>query len=550
MIDFENSFFIILFAGIAFFLYGSTMASQSLEKLMASRITTLMNKLSKSKLLSISVGIGLTTILQSSGAVTSMLVGLGSARVIQLPQVMGVIIGTAIGSTLTVQLISFDLSHIALPLFTLGFAGFYFSKKSAFKNLSTVVMGFAMLFLGLKMISVSAHYFAQLEILSEFFKAIKENSAYSFFAAIIFCSIVHSSAITIGLAMSLCSAGVISIHDAIIWVYGANIGTTSTALYASSGSNYIGKQVAWAHFFYKAVSVIIFYPLTQYFIEFVGQFQTTSSRMIANAHFFFNIGSAILFYPFINKGSDFIQKLFPKSANDEFGAEYLAMNTYENSSLAISYAQREIMRTADIVISMLKDSVVLFEQEDPMLIQSIKERDNQVDFLYREIKMFLLNHANSNPSVVHQNIMNMIMFISDLERAADSIDINIRTLAIKKHALKLEFSNEGWSEIQQMHAQVVKVASMGINAYDNPSMCENTINLKRELAKIELSLRENHITRLNRGLRESINTSSIHLDLLSEYKRIASLLCNHAYNTIKAGGTSKADLQKPNEDLS
>lgn len=546
MIDLQNSHIVIFLAGIAFFLYGSSMASQSLEKLMASRITMLMNKLSKSSLLSIGVGVGLTTILQSSGAVTSMLVGLGSARVIELPQVMGVIIGTAIGSTLTVQLISFDLSQYALPLFIFGFSGFFLSQKPTIKNLSTVLMGFAMLFLGLKMISISSHYFAQLEYLAEFFKTLKENSAYSFFASMIFCAFVHSSAITIGLAMSLCSAGVISTHDAIIWVYGANIGTTSTALFTAASSNYIGKQVAWAHFFYKSLSVIIFYPLTAYFIDFVSQFQSTTSRLIANAHFFFNIGSAVVFYPFISKGSQIIQKMFPKGLQDEFGTEYLAMNNYENTGLAVSYAQREIMRTADIVLSMLKDSVVLFEQEDPVLIQSIKDRDNQVDFLYRETKMFLLNQANSNSAVVNQNVMNMIMFISDLERAADSIDINIRTLAIKKHALKLEFSEEGWNEIKQMHAQVVKVASMGINAYDNPLMCENAIQLKRELAKIELSFRENHIGRLNRGLRDSINTSSIHLDLLSEYRRIASLLCNHAYNTIKS--ISKNERIK--EDLS
>jgi phosphate:Na+ symporter len=540
MLDFHNSYFIILLAGVSFFLYGSSMASTSLEKLMATKITSLMNKVSSSQFLSISVGVGLTTILQSSGAVTSMLVGLGTAKVIKLPQVMGIIIGTAIGSTLTVQLISFDLSSFALPVFVLGFSVYFLTKKQTIKNIATVVMGFALLFVGLKMISDSAFYFSKLEILSEFFQSIRDNSFYSFACAMIFCAFVHSSAVTIGLAMSLCSAGVISVHDAVLWVYGANIGTTSTALFAAVGSNHIGKQVAWAHFFYKAVSVLIFYPVTAYFLDFISIFQTTTSRMIANAHFFFNIGSALVFFPFIKKGAELIEKLFPKSASDEFGAEFLTLNTYQNSSLAVSYAQREIMRMADIVLNMIKDSVHLFETEDPVLVQSIKDRDNQVDFLYREIKMFLLDHANKSNTVVHQNIMKMIMFISDLERAADSIDINIRTLAIKKHALKLEFSPQGLAEIQQMHAQVVKVASMGINAYDTPHMCEIAIQLKRDLAKLEIMYRENHISRLNQGLRESINTSSIHLDLLSEYRRIASLLCNHAYATtkIKASDTT------------
>lgn len=537
MIDVQNSPLIILLAGIAFFLYGSQMTSQSLEKLLASRITRLMNKLSKSRFLSIGVGVGLTSILQSSGAVTSMLVGLGSARVIQLPQVMGVIIGTAIGSTLTVQIISFNLSGYSLPLFIVGFVTFFASNKPWIKNLATVLMGFALLFLGLKMISDSAHYFSQLEMLSGVFNLLKNNSTYSFFAAMIFCAIAHSSAVTIGLAMSLCAAGVISTYDAAIWVYGANIGTTSIALSAAAGSNHIGRQIAWAHFFYKTLSVLIFYPFTQYIIDFLAQIQDTPARLIANTHLFFNLASAAVFYPFINKASATIEKLFPKSATDEFGAEYLALNNYQNSSLAISYAQREIMRTADIVLSMIKDSVLMFEEEDPGLIQSIKDRDNQVDFLYRETKMFLLDHANNGSNIVHQNIMNMIMFISDLERAADSIDINIRALAIKKHALKLIFSEEGWGEIKAMHSQVVKVASMGINAYDNQEMCELAIKLKRDLTKLEISFRENHISRLNRGLRESINTSSIHLDLLSEYKRIASLLCNHAYGTVKGGST-------------
>lgn len=544
MLDFQNSYFVILLAGVSLFLYGSSMAANSLEKLMATKITHLMNKVSQSQFLSISVGIGLTTILQSSGAVTSMLVGLGTARVIKLPQVMGVIIGTAIGSTLTVQLISFDLSQYALPTFILGFSVYFLTKKQAIKNLATVLMGFALIFVGLKMISTSAHYFAQLEILSEFLQSIRANPFYSFSASMIFCAFVQSSAVTIGIAMSLASAGVISVQDAMLWVYGANIGTTSTALFASVGSNYIGKQVAWAHFFYKAVSVLIFYPFTTYFMEYINFLHASTARTVANAHFFFNIASALIFFPFIKKGAELIEKMFPKSASDEFGTEFLTMNTYQNSSLAISYAQREIMRMADIVLNMIKDSVHLFETDDRTLVQSIKDRDNQVDFLYREIKMFLLDHANKSNTVVHQNVMNMIMFISDLERAADSIDINIRTLAIKKHALKLEFSSQGLHEIQEMHSQVVKVASMGINAYDNPQMCELAIQLKRELAKLEIGYRENHISRLNQGLRESINTSSIHLDLLSEYRRIASLLCNHAYATtkIKASDVIKQDI--------
>lgn len=528
MLDLQNSYFVILLAGVSFFLYGMTLASQSLEKLMSNRISNFLHKLSENNFLAIVVGMSLTTVLQSSGAVTSMLVGLGSARVITLQQVMGVIIGSAIGSTITVQIISLDLTHYSLPLFFVSFLIYFFNKKPSIKNIGLVGMGFALLFLGQKMITISAEHFVQLEILKDVFKDLRENQIYSLLASVLFCMLVQSSAITISLAMSLTAVGAISLDDAMIWVYGANLGTTSIAIFAASNSNYIGKQVAFAHFFFKTIGVLIFFPFTSVFLRFLETFNTTAEREIANAHFFFNIFSAMIFFPFIRQGAKIIEKLFPKSSADEFGAEYLNMNNYQSSALAVSYAQREIMRTADIVLSMINDSVKLFQENDPSMIQSIKDRDNKVDFLYREIKMFLLDHANKSPSVSPQ-IMSMIMFLSDIERAADAIDINILALSIKKNALKLEFSDDGWREIKNLHTEVVKVAQMGINSYNNKEMCEQAIQLKRDLTKQEINLRESHIERLNKGMRDSINTSSIHLDLLSEYRRIASLLCNHAY---------------------
>lgn len=513
-------------------MYGMTMASQALEKLMASRITRLMNKLSDSNFLAIVVGVSLTTLLQSSGAVTSMLVGLGSARVINLQQVMGVIIGTAVGSTITVQLISLDLSQYSLPVFVVFFAVYFMGKKAGIKNLALVFMGFAMLFLGLGLISTASHHFAANETFKDLLKSMSSQPAYGLIASMLFCAFVHSSAVTIGLAMSLATAGAISMNDALFWVYGANIGTTSTALLAAVGSNHIGKQVAWAHFFYKTASVAIFLiqPIHNAFLAYLDSSGMLISRSIANAHLLFNLISAVVFFPFIRQGAILIEKLFPSQSKDEFKAEFLNLNNYQSSALATSYANREIMRTADIVLSMIHDSIRLFEGADPGLIESIKDRDNKVDYLYRETKMFLLDHANRSSAVVHQNIMGMIMFLSDLERSADAIDINLITLAIKKQALKLEFSAEGWQEIRAMHSQVLKVAMTAISSFNNRDLCDETIQLKRELAKMEIQMRENHIGRLNRGLRESINTSSIHLDMLSELKRIASLLCSHAYS--------------------
>jgi phosphate:Na+ symporter len=129
--------------------------------------------------------------------------------------------------------------------------------------------------------------------------------------------------------------------------------------------------------------------------------------------------------------------------------------------------------------------------------------------------------------------MSLITFLTDVERAADAIDINLVQLAIKKHNLKLSFSKQGAYEIRTMYEQSFKTATLAINAYTEKELCQEAINQKRLLSKLEMQLREHHIERLHKGLVESINTSSIHLDTLSEYRRIGSLLSSHAYSGLK-----------------
>jgi phosphate:Na+ symporter len=189
----------------------------------------------------------------------------------------------------------------------------------------------------------------------------------------------------------------------------------------------------------------------------------------------------------------------------------------------------------DIVISMVKDSVDLFRAEDPELIESIRVRDNQVDLLQREIKLFLAKISNQGE--LGQETIKLISYVSDLEGAGDVIDNGIMELARKKHALKIEFSEEGWAEIQAMHKMVMEISSLSLTCFhlQDRELANRVIVKKRELRKLERQLKESHIERLKKGMRETINTSSIHMDLLSDFRRITGLLVNHAYNISDEG---------------
>lgn len=530
--NFDNySAVTLIFGGLAFFMYGMKLMSDHLQRLAANRIQDLFKIISGKKYLAIFVGVALTVFLQSSGAVTSMLVNLGSAEVVTLRQVMGLIVGTAVGTTFTVQIMSFNVSQYGLPIFIFGFLFYFASKKRGFKNISGVVMGFGLLFLGLDMMGKGTDVIRNYSFMMEIFTDLKQHAFLLLVLSAVLSGIFQSSAVTLGFAMSLGSSGIFTFQEILYMIYGANIGTTATALIASVGSNYVGRQVAWAHFFYKVIPFMLYYFLTD---SLILRFMPTSDsivRDIANTHTILNVISAIMFYPLIDSGAKIIEKLFPRSAREkEFGPEYLNLETYQHSELAFAQARREALRMGDIVISMLKDCKDLFKQEDPELIESIKNRDNQVDLLLREIKLFLAKLSTPSGELGKDNI-NLISYISDLEGAGDVIDNSIMELARKKHALKLQFSDEGWKEINEMHEVVMEIATMSLTCFhlQDGDLANRVITKKRELRKLERHFKESHIDRLKLGLQESINTSSIHMDLMSDFRRIAGLLVNHAY---------------------
>lgn len=532
-----HSSVIVLFAGVSFFMYGMSLASDALEKMMANRVRELLAKISKNHFLTIGIGVLLTVGLQSSGAVTSMLVGLGSAGVVRLPQVMGIILGAAVGSTVTVQLISFNISHFGLPVFAFAFSVYFLTKKRALKNILAVLMGFGLIFYGIELIGISAKEIQKIEFLSQAFSYLSHYPYVAFFVSIAFTGLVHSSAVTIGFVITLSLHGLIGYQDAMYWILGANVGTTSTALLASIGGGYVGRQVAWAHFIYRMISAALFLVVIEPFANLVMSLPGGGgiSRDIANAHSLFNLIAALMFLPFIQIGAKWIEKLFPPREHEqEFSTEFLQANDYHSTTLALAFARRELMRMGDIVLSMIRDCILLFKQDDPELMSEISKRDSRVDLLQHEIKLFLVKHSHEAKDGVTRAVFDLISYADDLESAADVIDHGIVDLARKKQALKLEFSQVGWKEIQEIHSLVIQASTLSLSVFQmrDANLAKELIDLKRKIRRVEKRLRESHIDRLNQGLRESINTSSIHLEILGDFRRVVGLMTNHAYNLV------------------
>ncbi len=525
-----HSILILLVGGTGLFLLGMKIASENLQSLAANRIRDMIAKLSNRPFLALLSGVAITVLVQSSGAVTSTLVGLGTAGVVSLEQVMGIILGTGVGTTITTQLLSLNVALLGLPIFGFAFAIQLFSHKRVLNRVAQAVMGFGLMFFGLEVIGLGAQALKAAELFPETIAYFRNNPFAMVVVVAIFTAMIRSSAVVVGIAMTMATSGLISVTDAFYWVYGANIGTTATALLASVDSNSTGRQVAWAHCLHKVVMVSLFYFFTPYAARLI----TTGNpaRDVADAHLFFNCCGALLFFPFIRQGAHLVQKLIPPRPNErEFSVKYLDRATFESPSVVLAHAERECLRMADIVISMIKDSIVVLRDENSDLVADLRARDNRVDLLNREIDLFITKYMRTDDHDLHREMVRLFSFASDLESAADVIDNSIIELAEKKHSLKLEFSSEGGKELETLHAAVVEVAELSVSCFQLKSqdLAAKVVFKKRVIRKMERMLREAHIERMVAGRKETINTSSIHLDVLSDFRRVVGLLSAHVY---------------------
>lgn len=513
---------------------GMSLASENLQKLASDRIRDIVTTLAKKPFWGLFLGVGLTMILQSSGAVTSLLVGLGSAGVITLPQVMSVILGTAVGSTLVVQALSFDIARFGLPVFAVFFFIHFLSRKRVVRNFSAAVMGFGLIFFGLELIRWGTADLRNMDHFRDFVQALNENPLYAVGITALFTGIVHSSAVTISIAMTFTAAGMISLTDSMYWIFGANVGTTATALIAATGGNYVGRQVAWAHALYKIASVVLVLPFIGLLVDWFGT--STAERDVANLNTIYNLFAVVAFYPFIGAGVRVVENLFPPREDEkEFSVQYLNKRDWESPSVVMAHAEREALRMADIVTGMIEDSLKVFRSEDPDLVESLRRRDDQADLLARELNLYLAGQIDKAPEGLRKQMLRLMYFVTDLEAAADVVDNQLLELASKKHNLKVDFSDEGWRDLQELSNAVHQIAQMSIACYQtqDKDLAAKVVFHKRNIRRLEQKMRESHMTRLVKGTPESIRTSSIHLDVLGEYRRIVGLLSNHVYTLLK-----------------
>jgi phosphate:Na+ symporter len=518
---------LVLFGGMALLLYGMQLTGEGLQRAAGARLRQILTHLTSNRLTAVLTGAGVTALIQSSTATTVMLIGFVQAGLLTHHQAMGIILGADVGTTFTVQLIAFKIYDYAPLLVGVGFSALFFTRRRVFKDLGQAVLGFGLIFLGLKLMIDGMEPLKQSPLVAQVLLAFAETPLLGLAAAAVFAAVVASSAATIGLAIALASHGLLPLAGAVPIVLGANIGTCATALTASLGSTTEAKRVAVAHIGFKLLGAAVVLPFLGLFVDLATWSAADVPRQIANAHTFFNVAISLLFLPFQGLAARLITAAVPDRVEEEarFRTRYLDERFADQPGLAIGQAQREALRMADIVQGMLRDAATVFRTDSQELLEDVEKRDDQLDYLEREIKLYLTRLARQTMTedLSHREIA-LLGFIGNMENIGDIIDKNLMELARKKLYQGRRFSGAGEAELLEFHAEVSKNLERATVAFatGDRALAHEVLEQRAPVRQRERELRQSHIDRLRAGLSESIETSEIHLDVLTNLKRINS----------------------------
>jgi phosphate:Na+ symporter len=524
-----------LLGGIAIFIYGLQLANDGLQKRAGDQLRRWLTAFTERRLSGLLSGTLLATVLQSSTATVMMVMGFANTGLLSLSQAMSLLLGAGIGTTVVVQVMSFKLSHLAMLILVIGFAIISLGKRGRTRAVGRAVLGFGLVFLGIQLTSGATAPLQRNTLLLQVIAAFGEQPVLGVAAGAGLTAIVQSSAVTLGLLLSLSFSGLLTLHAALPMVLGANLGNCVMPMLSAVRANVEGKRVAWAYLILRASGVAGGLLLLDPFTTLASWTAASLPHQIANAHTLFNILLAVLALPFLPWAAALARWIVvvpPDAGARQVHVQYLDEQALDSPALAFAQATREILRMAEMVQRMLAKVMTVFEANDRDLVEDISEADDYVDYLEHHIKLYLTKLSRS--ALIDEQAareLELIAFTSDLESIGDIVDIDLMHLAKKKIRKGLEFSKEGAEEIRSFHARVMENFELSIAAFTSGDveLARKLLRHKVKIAEMAQDLTEAHIQRLHQGLRESIETSSIHLDLLSNLKRINSQLSNIAH---------------------
>lgn len=536
--------------GLALFIFGMNLMGEGLKKAAGEKLRIILEKITKNPLIGILVGTIITALIQSSSATTVMAISFVNARLMSLPQAIAIIMGANIGTTITAQLVAFDIGAYAYLIAAVGFGFYFFPKRKNIQYFGQIFFGFGLLFIGLNTMSSLLRPLADSPLISEAIIKFSQIPFLGIIVGTISTLVIQSSSAVIGILQTLASQPVevngtiqplVPLAAAVPILLGSNIGTTITAILASIGANKSAKRAAAAHSVFNVLGCLVCIIFLNVFIKFVlmmpphleaGQLATDIiKRQIANAHFWFNLFNTLLLLPFIKHLSNLVTKIVPgEDPYVERTTKYLNTHITNNPSLALDLSAKELTRMGECSLEMfalVKDS---FQNSNLSQKSIINDHEDNIDFLQAEIIKYLSTVTSNSVLTQHeaQRLADLMHIVGDIERIGDHC-MNIFEIAEYKLSSGETFSDSANEEIEAVFNLTNEMITNALKAlYETDfSAARKVLELEMSMDSTEENLRLSHIGRLNQGLCNP-NAAVCFCDLLTNLERMADHCCNIA----------------------
>ncbi len=520
----------LLLGGLSLFLFGIMQMSTGLEKAVGTRLRSIFGRLNSSPFRGLLIGALVTSIVQSSTAVTVLTITFVNAGLLTLEGALGIIFGANIGTTVTAQLVAFDFIAFAPYFLLLGFILLFFGKRKYMRNVGEAVFGFGLIFMGIYIMESSL---SVLNNWAPFHNAMISLGRYRILGILtgaVVTGVVQSSSVTTSVVVALASKGAIGISAAIPIVLGANIGTCVTTLIASVGTNISAKRTALAHFLFNVIGVAIIFPFLPYFEKLVVLTSADTARQVANAHTLFNVIWVSFWIFFTKQYANLIRRILPgeeKIYRRE--ATFLKPQLLNTPSTALEAAKNELINMTEIVKDMYNLSMESVFKNSTQCSKDIFTMEDITDELKASLINYLTQLSTDPLSEGEAKELNAILrAVDDVERIADHLT-NVMEKVDAKISEKVEFSEYAWRELTNLKDLIDRNIKDSFDMIKDSNLSYLDDILKREDlvdCKVKES-KENHIERMKKGLCNPI-AGIVFSDLLIDLERISDHCVNIA----------------------
>ncbi len=533
--------------GLGMFIYGMNIMAQGLENAAGSRVRSLLELLTRSKLMGVLLGMVITAVIQSSSATTVMVVGFVNAGIMNLTQAMGVIMGANIGTTVTGWMVSsvewakyLNPSMLAPAAILLGVAGMLMAKRSVSREAAKIVVGFGLLFVGITTMSEAVAPLKESEAFVNLFVVLGKNPLLGIAAGAIVTAVIQSSSASVGILQSLAAAGLVPFSAAIYIIMGQNIGTCATAMLSGVGAKKNAKTAALMHLLFNLLGTVVFSVASILYLNLADPAWASgpiTQTQISLVHTEFNIVTTVMLFPVSQWIIVLAKKLShaDEEAQDE-GAVLVDERMLNTPVLALEALNSEIVRMGHVMreaVTLASHAMTAPQREE---IDSIHEKENALDRLAEGLAQYAVSlSACTITDHERESAAHALQILTDMERIGDHCE-NIAEYAEQILEQKMEFSTAARQELEELSRECAECCVSALDAYvtgDDKSV-RRAVELETRVDALEGSLRQKHIQRMT-SQQCSVQAGVLFLNALTDLERIS----DHARNIAEASEKEK-----------